>query len=77
MVGADESTLVREERTWLEGRLVIGLEKTCFRSRVKFNYSLFKRLGNLKINGFSNVRNILDVFENDSLADDDDFEAER
>jgi hypothetical protein len=39
--GADESTLVEEERVWLQGRLVIGLEKT---------------------------RNILEVFENDSLA---------
>jgi hypothetical protein len=28
LAGADESTLVREERTWLQGRLVVGLEKT-------------------------------------------------
>lgn len=46
--GTDESTLIREERAWLEGRLVIGLEKT---------------------------RNILEVFDNDSLADDDVFDA--
>jgi hypothetical protein len=47
VAGADESTLVREERVWLEERLAVGLEKT---------------------------RNVLKVFDNDSLADDDDFD---
>ena len=28
VAGANESTLVEVERTWLKGRLVVGLEKT-------------------------------------------------
>jgi hypothetical protein len=47
VVGADESTLVGAERKWLEGRLVVGLEKT---------------------------RSVLAVIENDSLADNDEFD---